>query len=63
MTEQERTALQGMTVPEIRRAQEIVRMQLPLAYESRNTAALVRLQEWENDYADEMMRRLMAGTA
>ena len=63
MTDQERTALRAMTVPEIRRAQGIVRMQLPLAYESRNTVALVRLQEWENDYAEEMMRRLMAGVA
>jgi hypothetical protein len=63
MTDQERTELRAMTVPQIRRAQEIIRMQLPLAYESRNTTALVRLQEWENDYADEIMRRLMAGDA
>jgi hypothetical protein len=57
MTPDELRDLRTMTVPQIRRAQHLVALQLTLAYEQRNTAALTKLQEWEQDYFHEMMGR------
>jgi hypothetical protein len=57
MTIAELAALREMTVPQIRRAQRLVQLQLPLAHAQGNTRALVKLQEWEQDYTDEMLRR------
>jgi hypothetical protein len=61
MTADERIALERMTVREIRRAQGIVRAQLPMAYEQRNTDALVTLQAWDDSYTEELVRRFAVG--
>jgi hypothetical protein len=58
MTATETEDLRNMTEREIRRAQDIVRAQIPLAYKQGNTQALLKLQEWEMTYADEMCRRM-----
>lgn len=57
MTADDRIALQGMTIKQIRRAQGIVAAQLPLAYAQRNTSALEHLQAWDRNYAAELCRR------
>jgi len=58
MTDRERTQLAQMSEAEIRRCQDLVRAQQRMAYEQRNTRALERLAEWEDGYAEEMLRRL-----
>lgn len=61
MTTEEAEALRGMSEREIRRAQDIVRAQLPLAHAQGNTKALTKLHEWEDLYGAEMRRRLDEG--
>jgi hypothetical protein len=62
VTERELADLRRMTDKQIRRAQNLVRLQQPLAYRQRNTRALEKLAEWERDYANEMFRRHFATT-
>jgi hypothetical protein len=57
MTAREREQLASMSEREIRRAQDLVFAQQRLAYQQRNERALTQLNEWEREYADEMMRR------
>lgn len=59
MTQYELDALANMSEAEIRRAQDLVRAQQALAYEQRNERAMDILNQYEDAYADEMMRRLM----
>ncbi len=59
MTTQELKALREMSEREIRKAQDLVRAQIISAHRTENTTALVKLQEWEQDYTEEMIRRLM----
>jgi hypothetical protein len=53
-------ALAEMSEAEIRRCQDLVRQQQGMAYKQHNLVALERLNEYENGYANEMMRRLDA---
>jgi hypothetical protein len=57
MTEQERAALEAMTIPQIRKAQGLVRAQQRMAYEQGNTRAMETLNQWERDYADAVYRK------
>jgi hypothetical protein len=59
MNARERETLMEMSEEEIRRAQGMVFQQIGMAHEQGNTRALDKLREWEQDYADEMMRRLL----
>lgn len=57
MSARDLETLRGMTFAQIRRAQGLVKAQIPMAYEQRNTPALRRLQQWDDDYLAELLRR------
>jgi hypothetical protein len=57
VTENEREALQKMSLARIRKCQDLVSAQIREAYQQGNTKALSLLQQWEQDYADEIYRR------
>jgi hypothetical protein len=53
-------ALARMSEAQIRRNQDLVAQQISMAYEQKNTDALMWLQRAADEYANEMMRRLVA---